>query len=380
MMGPVRAQPWVSLMKITRILVHQVDLPLREGSYSWSGGKSLKVYDSTVVRLETDTGHVGHGEVCPLGPAYLPAYAAGVRAGLAELGPHLIGQDPTQVGVMCRFMDQRLKGHPYVKSAIDMACWDLLGLSAGVPVSTLLGGCHGESVGLYRAISQDTPERMAESVAAFRAEGYRQFQLKVGGNPDLDIARIRTVVGGLKPGEIVVADANTSWLPHQAVRVFAGIEDLDIYIEQPCLTYEECLSVRRRTRRPIVLDELIDGIPVLLRAHADRAMDVVNIKLSKVGGLTHAREMRDLCVAMGIAMTIEDSGGSDIATAAIAHLAHSTPEAFRFSVSDCNSYVTVTTADDGPRRVDGRMRAPTAPGLGITPLSAVLGKPVLTIG
>jgi cis-L-3-hydroxyproline dehydratase len=366
-------------MKITRIAVHQIDLPLREGSYSWSGGKSLQVYDSTVVRLETDTGLVGHGEVCPLGPAYLPAYAAGVRAGLAELGPHLIGQDPTRVGVMSRYMDQRLKGHPYVKSAIDMACWDLLGLSAGVPVSTLLGGCHGDSVGLYRAISQDTPERMAERVAAFRAEGYRQFQLKAGGNPDLDIARIRTVFDELKPGEIVVADANTSWLPHQAVRVLAGVEDLDVYIEQPCLTYEECLSVRHRTRRPMVLDEIIDGIPVLLRAHADHAMDVVNIKLSKVGGLTVARQMRDLCVAMGIAMTIEDSGGGDIATAAIAHLAHSTPEAFRFSVSDCNSYVMVELADDAPRRIDGRMSAPTGPGLGITPRSTVLGKPVLVI-
>ncbi len=366
-------------MKITRIVVYQVDLPLREGSYSWSGGKSLQVYDSTVVRLETDTGLVGHGEVCPLGPAYLPAYAAGVRAGLAELGPHLIGQDPTQVGVMSRLMDQRLKGHPYVKSAIDMACWDLLGLSAGVPLSTLLGGCQGESVGLYRAISQDTPERMAERVAFFRAEGYRQFQLKVGGNPDLDITRIRTVVGGLRPGEIVVADANTSWLPHQAIRVLAGVEDLDIYVEQPCLSYEECLSVRRRTRLPMVLDEIIDGIPVLLRAHADHAMDVVNIKLSKVGGLTIARAMRDLCVTMGIAMTIEDSGGGDIVTSAIAHLAHSTPEAYRFSVSDCNSYVTVALADGAPRRVDGRMSAPTAPGLGITPRSEVLGNPVLTL-
>src|SRR5258708_23501564 len=164
-------------MKITRILAYQVDLPLREGSYSWSGGKSLQVYDSTVVRVETDSGLIGHGEVCPLGPAYLPAYAAGARAGLAELGPHLIGRDPTRIGVVNRLMDQRLKGHPYVKSAIDMACWDLLGLSAGVSVSTLLGGCHGESVRLYRANSQDTPERLAGPVAPLPAHGYRQFQL-----------------------------------------------------------------------------------------------------------------------------------------------------------------------------------------------------------
>ena len=81
-------------MKITRILAYRVELPLHEGSYKWSGGKSVSVFDSTIVRVETDAGLVGHGEVCPLGPFYLPAYAEGVRAGLRELGPHLLGWDP----------------------------------------------------------------------------------------------------------------------------------------------------------------------------------------------------------------------------------------------------------------------------------------------
>src|SRR5688572_7000422 len=206
-------------MKITRITAHQVNLPLIEGSYSWSSGKSIKVYDSTVVRVETDVGLVGHGEVCPLGPAYLPAYAAGVRAGLAELAPHLIGCDPRDIGVVYRLMDERMKGHTYVKSPLDMACWDLLGLATGTSVSTLLGGRQGEAVKCYRAISQDTPQRMAERVAAYRAAGFRQFQIKVGSDPVLDIERIRSVASTLQPGELLVADANTSWLPHQAARV-----------------------------------------------------------------------------------------------------------------------------------------------------------------
>jgi L-alanine-DL-glutamate epimerase-like enolase superfamily enzyme len=248
-----------------------------------------------------------------------------------------------------------------------------------VPVSTLLGGCQGEAVKCYRAISQDTPERMVERVAVCRAEGHHHFQIKVGGNADLDIARIRTVAASLKPGEVLVADANTSWLPHQAARVVRAIEDIDLYLEQPCLGYDECLSIRRRTSRPFILDEIIDGPAMLLRAHADRAMDVVNIKLSKVGGLTVARQMRDFCVAMGIAMTIEDSGGSDIVTAAIAHLAHSTPEAFRFSSSDVNGYNTLSIADGGPQQRGGYIKAPTGAGLGVTPYLDVLGKAVLTI-
>lgn len=367
-------------MKITRLLAYQVDLPLREGSYNWSGGKSVSVFDSTVLRIETDEGLVGHGEVCPLGPTYLPAYAAGVRAGLAELAPHLLGADPLLLGPLNRLMESRLKGHPYVKSAIDIACWDLLGQAAGLPVATLLGGRHGEDVALYRAISQEAPERMAEKVALYRAEGYTKFQLKVGGDPDADIARIRAVRAILQPGDVLVADANTGWLPHQAARVVRATQDLDIYIEQPCLSYEECLSVRRRTGHPFVLDESVDSLPMLLRAHADQAMDVVNIKISKLGGLTAARQVRDLCVAMGVAMTIEDSWGGDIVTASIAHLAHSTPEAFRFSATDFNSYVTMRIAEGAPERRRGRMEASTRPGLGVTPIPAALGAPVLTVG
>src|SRR5262245_17618490 len=118
-------------MKIRRISAYRVELPLREGSYRWSGGKSVTTFDSTVVRVDTDEGVTGHGEVCPLGPSYLPAYANGVRAGLAELAPHLLGESPLELAKLNRRMDAALKGHPYVKSAVDMACWDVLGKAAG---------------------------------------------------------------------------------------------------------------------------------------------------------------------------------------------------------------------------------------------------------
>jgi L-alanine-DL-glutamate epimerase-like enolase superfamily enzyme len=366
-------------VKITRINAYRVDLPLHEGSYKWSGGKSVNVFDSTVVQVETDAGPTGHGEVCPLGPFYLPAYAAGVRAGLAELGPHLLGEDPLQIQKLNRRMDAALKGHPYVKSGLDMACWDLLGQATGQPVCTLLGGRYGDDFGLYRAISQDTPEAMAERVAGYRAEGYRRFQLKVGGDPADDIDRIRAVAEKLRPGDRLIADANTGWLMHDALRVVRAVRDVDVYIEQPCLTYEECLTVRRHTDHPFVLDEVIDSIDVLLRGHADRAMDVVNIKISKFGGLTKARQARDLCVSLGVAMTLEDSWGGDIVTAAIAHLAHSTPPEFLFTATDFNSYVTVSIADGAPRRVNGRMAASTAPGLGVALRRDVLGAPALVV-
>lgn len=366
-------------MKITRIAAYQVDLPLHEGSYKWSGGKSVDVFDSTVVRIETDEGVVGHGEVCPLGPFYLPSYAAGVRAGIAELAPDLIGEDPTQVKKLVGRMDALLKGHAYVKSAIDIACWDILGQVSGLPVCTLLGGRYGDDFVLYRAISQESPEEMASRVAGYRAEGYRRFQLKVGADPETDIARIHAVAGQLESGDRLIADANTGWLMHDAMRVVQGVRDVDVYIEQPCLSYEECLSIRRHTDHPFVLDESVDGMPVLLRGHADGAMDVVNIKISKFGGLTKAAQARDLCVSLGIAMTIEDSWGGDIVTAAIAHLAHSTPTQYLFTSTDFNSYVTRSIAEGAPQRNNGRLKASSQPGLGVEPLWDVLGNPVLDI-
>ena len=366
-------------MKITAIKAWKVGLPLKEGRYSWSNGNFVEIFDSTVVAVETDAGVTGYAECCPLGSAYLPAYAHGVRAGLEEIGPKLIGLDPTELDVLNRHMDAVLRGHPYVKAPIDIACWDILGKVTGLPVYKLLGGAAQDRIALYRAISQEAPDVMARKIAGYKAEGYTKFQLKVGGDADQDIDRIRETRAVLDRSDILVADANTGWTRAEAARIASSVADLDVYIEQPCPTYEECLSVRRRTSRPFVLDEVIGGADSLMKALADDAMDIINLKISKVGGLTKARLMRDICVASGTPMTIEDTWGGDIVTATIAHLARSIPEEFCFSATDFNSYGTVDIASGAPRRVEGFMTASDSPGLGITPDFGVLGAPVITI-
>ena len=363
-------------LKVTQIDMYQVDLPLVEGRYKWSGGNSVEVFDSTVVAIHTNEGVSGYGEVCPLGPAYLPAYAKGARAGIAELAPQLIGLDPTALSVFNNAMDRTLRGHPYVKSALDIACWDILGKVSSLPVATILGGCFSDSFPLYRAISQDTPEEMQKSVAHYRSEGYSKFQLKVGGDPDTDIQRIRKVAEQLTTGEVLVADANTGWTQHEAFRVAHAVRDLDVYIEQPCPSYKECCAVRKHTNRPFILDEVIDSVAMVIEGINDHAMDVINLKISKVGGITKARQIRDLCVSQGIALTIEDTWGGDITTAAIAHLAQSTPPEYLFSSTDFNSYLSVKNATGAPQRKDGRLSTSSAPGLGIEPIWKVLGDPV----
>ena len=367
-------------MKIEAIRVYQVDLPLIEGRYTWAGGKHyVETFDSTIVEILTDEDAVGYGENTPLGSAYLPAFALGARAAIRELAPHLIGEDPTAVGRINAIMDTMLNGHGYAKSAIDMACWDLLGHATGKPICELMGGRHGDSFKLYRAITMGGADEMAANVAQYREQGYTKFQLKVGGDPLEDIQRIKAVRAILADDEILVADANTGWRVDEAARVVRGVRDVDVYIEQPCQSYEHSLTIRRRTELPFILDENIDSLPMLLRAHQDGAMDSINLKISKFGGLTKARAARDVCVTLGIPMNIEDTWGSDFITAAIAHLSHSTPGDYRFAATDFNAYVDVKTGSGLDDKQSGTARAPTAPGLGITPDFGVLGEPVFEI-
>ena len=366
-------------MKITQIEVYQVSYKLIDQKYAWSRGHAVTSFISTIIKISTDEGLSGFSEVCPLGSAYMEAYARGVPSGVGEIGPLLLGQDPLQINVINNLMDSALSGHNYIKSPLDIACWDILGQAAGLPICTLLGGCFVSSFPLYRAISQGSSREMADDVARFREEGYRRFQLKVGGDPDKDIKRINAVLKVIQPGDILVADANTGWLMHKALRVVNALEGEDLYIEQPCSTIEECLAVREHTNLPMVLDEVIKGIDSLMNAYNQRAMDVVNLKISRLGGLTRTKQMRDLCQSLGIAMTIEDSWGGDITTAAIAHLVGSTQPEFYFTSTDFNSYNDVRLAEDAPMRKEGKLEVPSGPGLGISVDEKKLGKPVLTL-
>jgi L-alanine-DL-glutamate epimerase-like enolase superfamily enzyme len=366
-------------MKITQIDVYQVNYKLLDHKYAWSKGHAVTSFVSTIVRISTDEGVKGFAEVCPLGSAYMDAYARGVPSGIEEIGSLLVGKDPCQINVINSLMDSAMTGHNYIKSPLDIACWDILGKVTGVPVCTLLGGRYVESFPLYRAISQGSPEEMADDVARFRKEGYRRFQLKVGGEPDEDIKRIKSVLKAIKDGDILVADANTGWLMHTAIRVVNALAGEDLYIEQPCSTLEECLIIREHTQLPMVLDEVISGISPLLRAYNQGAMDVVNLKISRLGGLAKTKRLRDLCESLGIAMTIEDSWGGDVTTATIAHLVGSTQSEFYFTSTDFNSYNDVHLAEDAPTRKDGQLEVPSQEGLGIHVDEKMLGKPVLTV-
>jgi len=218
---------------------------------------------------------------------------------------------------------------------------------------------------------------MTAYVEARRSEGIHRFQLKIGADPYEDAARTRSVVEATGPEDIVVADANGGWGIQDAVIAARAIEDLErVFFEQPCPTLEECLIVRQRTTLPMVLDECIRDVQSLLRAYDAKALEAFNLKISKVGGLTKAKLMRDLAVELGLRVTIEDAWGGDLVTAAVSHVAASTPPDTLFTVSFMNDWTNEHIAGHQPRSQAGFGSAPTAPGLGIDVDVEALGAPL----
>lgn len=366
--------------RIAQVRVHALKLPLRR-PYSVSGGRvQVAQMDSVVVAVQADSGLTGWGEGCPFGSAYLPGFSAGIHAGLAEIAPRLIGENPLHPEQIDRQMDALLAGHGYVKSAVDMACWDLLGRHTGLPLYALLGGRYSDSVDMMGVCPNDSPEAMAAAVAELRGLGYRCFSPKIGGEVGLDIARIRAILAGIEPHETLVVDANRAWLPDQAVRIMNAVDAAGLAFEQPCETLDECRAVRRLTRQPMILDECILDFRDLLRAQREAIAEGISIKLGRVGGLTKARRMRDFCVATGLRMNIEETGGSVIASTAAVHLAVATPPRWRLATSDNTRLHAVVPATGGYRFEQGRGIPPEAPGLGLEPDLEQLGAPTAVYG
>jgi cis-L-3-hydroxyproline dehydratase len=361
-------------MRIVRVAAYRQLQPFRDGPYICRGHAEDGT-DSTIALLESDDGLTGVGEMAPLGAFYAPAFAAGTRAGVAELAPLLLGLDPREPRRVRRCLDRAMLGQPNVKSALDMAVHDLAAQAAGLPLCSYLGGRYGTSVDLYRSVSQDAPGAMARSAAAYVAAGYRRIQVKVGGEPAQDVERVHAVRAAVPPGVVLFCDANGAWTTGQARAFLRATHDLDITLEQPCMSYDDCRAVRPHCPHPLVLDECIDSLPALLAAHRDGVADGVTIKIARVGGVGPAALLRDVAVDLGLPVTVEDTGGSDVDTAAMAHLSLSTPEELRIHTVDFNAWVTVGNATGMPPPEAGRLRAPDGPGLGVEVRLEELGEP-----
>ncbi|NKQ59402.1 mandelate racemase/muconate lactonizing enzyme family protein [Amycolatopsis sp. K13G38] len=367
------------MSQIVAIDVYGYELTYAHGEYVMSSGRAATSQESTLVRISCEDGEQGWGEVCTLAGTYWPAFAGGARAAISEFAPALLGVDATNLGAVHAAMDGLLMGHAYAKSAIDIACWDLLGKKAALPVADLIGGRVQADFPLYEAVPLSSPEAMADFVARRSAAGITCFQVKVGNDPADDAERLRAVAKIAGPGTSLIADANGGWTLQQAVRAVRLIDELPIYLEQPCQRIEDCRIVRGLTSLPMVMDESVLTPRDLVAAKADVGAGSVNLKLGRLGGLSGARLMRDLAVSLGMSVSLEDAWGGDVTTAAVSHLAASTAAADMLSVSFFNDWTNEHVAGYRPRSREGRGSAPAEAGLGVEVDTDRLGEPLFSV-
>ena len=364
-------------MKITRITTFQVDLPL-EHPYWLSGGRlKFECLDATFVKLETDEGLTGWGEGTPWGHTYVPAHGPGIRAGLATMAPFVLGLDPRRVLDVERAMDTALPGHLYAKSPIDMACWDIAGQAAGMPIADLMGGGSRTPRPIASSVGAKTIEETRAVIARYRQRGYIAHSVKIGGDVARDIARIRDVERLRKPGDILLYDVNRGWTRQQALRVLTAVADLGVMVEQPCETLDDIAAIAPRHASPVSVDESLVTLQDAARIARDGIAEVFGIKLNRVGGLTKAARMRDIALAHGIDMFVMATGGTVLADTEALHLAATIPDGNCLAVWACQDMITTDIADGrGPRNVNGHLHLPEAPGLGVHPDEDALGPPL----
>jgi 4-hydroxyproline betaine 2-epimerase len=363
--------------RITAIRVYSHDLPVVGNAYRM-GLTAVERLSSTIVAIETAGGLVGYGETCPVGPLYQPHHMLGARAALAELGPHLVGEDASNLRRMQAVMDAALNGHGYAKAAIEVAAYDLAGKAAGLRVCDLLGGALRERVPSYASLPVSSPDEAVEAAELKQSEGYERIQLKVGGRSlDEDVSAIRRVADVLRPGIGLAVDANRSWTTAEAVAVSEECRDVRLLLEQPCDTYDEIVSLRGRVHHPVLMDESADSVATVSRAATQRVVDGFGLKVTRVGGLSAMRTIRDICEASNLPHTCDDSWGGDIIAAACVHIAATVRPRLLAGVWIAAPYHGLHYDPvNGIRIVDGWISVPDGPGLGVEPRVEEWGDPI----
>ena len=366
-------------MRISRIQAFEYDAAWAHGDYGMSHGRVARSQRSLVVRIETDGGLVGWAETCPNGRTYLPSFVEGERAALGVLAEAVVGLDPRELGRLNETMDQVLLGSRAAKGVIDMACWDVLGQSVGLSVVQLLGGAMQDTLPLFVAVPIDSVQAMAGHVERDLVAGVRVFQVKVGDEPLGDVARVRAVLEAAGPESTVIADANGGWNLQSALLAARQLDGLPVRLEQPCRTMAECVELRRHTSLPLILDEVVVTMEDLMLAKLSAGAGGINLKPSRIGGLTRARGMRDAAQGLGMTFTVDDTWGGALTTAQNAALAATCQPDHLTAVTYFSEWIEPLVAT-GPRmETPGRGAVPNLPGLGVTMDTDLLGAAVLDI-
>ena len=363
-------------MGIERIEVYQVTLRFFE-PFRIAPGESAESRN-VAVRIVTDYGVEGWGEASPSRRVTGETVETVVEA-LSRIAPRLVGACPLRIERNVETMDQVVEGNPAAKATIDIALHDVLGKTAGKPLFTLLGGYRAEVLTDF-TLSIKTPKEMAADAVKAVEKGFKALKLKVGVNPSEDVERVRMVREAVGEGVEIRVDANEGWSPEQAVEVLNRVEKFRIrFVEQPVPAHDVkgLARVRRESPIPVMADESVHSPYDALRLIREEAVDMMNIKLAKSGGILKARKISDVAEAAGVSCMIGCMSESEIGVAAGAHFAAGVGNV-NYADLDCDLLHADKLVKKGGTRVENSMRLfSRESGLGLVELdTGLLGRPV----
>lgn len=372
-------------MQITGCEVFLVAVPSRR-EHTWASKMETPIGHHAIVRLDTDEGVSGWGEapaIATWGGAHGRHYGETPETVKhmveAYLLPAVRGLDPAEIAVVHGRMDKVVKGHPYAKAAVDIACHDLAGKAQRVPVSTLLGGRFRDGIEVTHSLGiMDVDRCVAEAQQAV-AEGVLTIKCKTGLDPERDVELVRRLREALGDAVKIRVDGNEGYRTvSEAIVVTRRQEEYGLLLcEQPLAGAEALARVAERIESPVMADESAWTVHDILELHELGAAECFSCYVTKPGGLYRARQQAEVAAALGIYCDIGGSIELGIGNAANLHLGAALPNAILPSVCP----VTKPEGAAGPeiagiyylddivsqpfRFEDGKVMAPGGPGLGI---------------
>ena len=298
-------------MKITNIKTYRMQVPLVRPFRIALGLITHAV--SCLVEVETDAGITGYGEGSP-GPLITGENLDGTIATVERLKEKLIGMDPRDMEAIYTVMNRTVAYAGTAKAAIDLACHDIIGKSTNLPLYKVLGGLSGE-IETDMTVGIDDPAVMAEHAKAHVQAGFNVIKTKVGVDFASDLARVRAIREAVGDQVKIRLDANQGWKAKEAVELINRLNEYDIeLVEQPVprFDFEGLKFVTAHSSVPIMADESCWDSKDALQLVSQRAVDLINIKLMKCGGLYEAKKITAIAEAAGVEVMLgcmaEESG------------------------------------------------------------------------
>jgi L-alanine-DL-glutamate epimerase-like enolase superfamily enzyme len=333
------------------------------------GTVDRRVSSNVLIRIDTDEGITGWGEACPV-----PAFSGETQESVVALVERrirdgIVGLDPLAPPQIVRRLEPLLFGCPFTLAAVDMALWDVMGKAVDLPVSTLLGGRYRETLPVHGSVGIDAPEAMVEVALTQREQGYRATKLYAGRDPlDVDLRRVAAVRAALGPAVEFILDVNGLWDAGTCLRALPALDRLGVrLLEQPLPAWDEpgLAEVTRTAAIDVVADEAVVNAYDVARVGRNRTARVINLGVSRLGGLTRARECAVVAAASSLRVLVGSVLELGVATAAGMHLAASLPSLVfpSYLIGPIKYERDVTAAPLVVR--DGQVPVPTGPGLGI---------------